>query len=1040
MKPTYLELCAFGPFAGQVVLPLERIVSEGVFLVHGATGAGKTTIFDAISFALFGNASGENRPADSFRSDFADEESKTYVILEFTHGGQAYKIERSPAYRRLKQRGEGYTDSKAEAVLTLPDGRKIVGYQMVTEKIEEILGVDWKQFKQISMIAQGEFLRLLTVESKERGEIFRKVFHTGSLSRIGRELKDRMLKLKRFCEEMDQSIVQYYSGIDNSADSIYKEQIAAFLENKDIHATAEFQDILEKMVAADSVMLKDTRASLEITEQKLTVLKVKEAKAADRLAKREEFSLLKEQVPDMLAMEQKNNLEKQRLVLVKRAVTAVQPQKEAYLAACSERKQLFDLIAEKERRMTEILNLEEQVQVFYQKAQADKINIETLLTKMEQLKGEVKLLLRKEDLEAENKQKEQIAEKLAEQEAGQKKILAEKESYLAELRGKQNRLTEIFQNGRMLEAEERELKNRLTDWEGQQKRFENYEKVRANYEVLAEQVSELLEKKQLQNIELQKMETAYTCEQAGILAMELETGNPCPVCGSTEHPEPAKPAGTAITREQLAACRKEYQEISEKLETVGREAASEKGTMELLLQQLGVSNDNAQMQQLINSRLQEKIELDERLDVVEKQLDRLVKEQEEGMRARDEAELLEQELHKAKSDLEKLQEKTGNVRMEQESIKRSIQGILMDTSFESAETANRALEAAGEELEQKKESILKAEADYQDWNNRKQSEAAVLEQLSGQKLMRMQQEQNALEDYEKAIRSAGFDNETEFEQTMIPPEELQRLEDEVLNRDGKIVRFKERYALLEEEFQNDVPEEEIDLTEEIVRAEAEKARLTGLVSEIQTRMTTNEKVKKNAHTQLLVRENIQKEYSGVAILSAVANGEVAGKDRLPFEQYVQAFYFEQVIYEANLRLKKMTGGRYALKRRTEAENRRSVTGLDLEIMDYFTGKARSVKSLSGGESFKAALCLALGLSDVIQSHAGGVVVETMFVDEGFGSLDKDSLEQAIAILKELATDNRIVGIISHVEELKECIDKKILLTKSTQGSSISWKE
>ena len=859
MKPTYLELCAFGPFAGQVVLPLERIVSEGVFLVHGATGAGKTTIFDAISFALFGNASGENRPADSFRSDFADEESKTYVILEFTHGGQAYKIERSPAYRRLKQRGEGYTDSKAEAVLTLPDGRKIVGYQMVTEKIEEILGVDWKQFKQISMIAQGEFLRLLTVESKERGEIFRKVFHTGSLSRIGRELKDRMLKLKRFCEEMDQSIVQYYSGIDNSADSIYKEQIAAFLENKDIHATAEFQDILEKMVAADSVMLKDTRASLEITEQKLTVLKVKEAKAADRLAKREEFSLLKEQVPDMLAMEQKNNLEKQRLVLVKRAVTAVQPQKEAYLAACSERKQLFDLIAEKERRMTEILNLEEQVQVFYQKAQADKINIETLLTKLEQLKGEVKLLLRKEDLEAENKQKEQIAEKLAEQEAGQKKILAEKESYLAELRGKQNRLTEIFQNGRMLEAEERELKNRLTDWEGQQKRFENYEKVRANYEVLAEQVSELLEKKQLQNIELQKMETAYTCEQAGILAMELETGNPCPVCGSTEHPEPAKPAGTAITREQLAACRKEYQEISEKLETVGREAASEKGTMELLLQQLGVSNDNAQMQQLINSRLQEKIELDERLDVVEKQLDRLVKEQEEGMRARDEAELLEQELHKAKSDLEKLQEKTGNVRMEQESIKRSIQRILMDTSFESAETANRALEAAGEELEQKKESILKAEADYQDWNNRKQSEAAVLEQLSGQKLMRMQQEQNALEDYEKAIRLAGFDNETEFEQTMIPPEELQRLEDEVLNRDGKIVRFKERYALLEEEFKNDVPEEEIDLTEEIVRAEAEKARLTGLVSEIQTRMTTNEKVKKNAHTQLLVRENIQKE-------------------------------------------------------------------------------------------------------------------------------------------------------------------------------------
>jgi len=618
--------------------------------------------------------------------------------------------------------------------------------------------------------------------------------------------------------------------------------------------------------------------------------------------------------------------------------------------------------------------------------------------------------------------------------------LAEKESLLAELRAKQNRLTEIYQTGRTLESEERELKSRLALLEEQQKRFDNYEKIRAGYELLTEQVSELLEKKQLQNIELQKMETAYTCEQAGILAMELEPGNPCPVCGSTEHPEPAKPAGTAVTREQLAACRKEYQEISEKLDAIGKEAASEKGTMDLLLQQMGVPNDSAQVQHLISCRIQEKCELEKRLAAVEKQLDILVKEQEEGMRARGEAELLEQELHKAKSDLEDLQEKTGNIRMEQEAIKRSIQRILLDTSFDSTEDANHALEAAGEELEQKKEFILKAEADYQDWNSRTQSENAVLEQLSGQKLMRMQREQNALEDYEKAIRLAGFDNEAEFEQTMLPAEESQRFEETVLEKDGRIVRFKERYALLEEEFKNDAPDEEADLASEIAQTEEQKSHLSELVSKILGRMETNEKVRKNAHTQLVVRENMQKEYSSVAILSAVANGEVSGKDRLPFEQYVQAFYFEQVIYEANLRLKKMTGGRYALKRRTEAENRRSVTGLDLEIMDYFTGKARSVKSLSGGESFKAALCLALGLSDVIQSHAGGVVVETMFVDEGFGSLDKDSLEQAVAILKELATDNRIVGIISHVEELKECIDKKIVLLKSTQGSSISWKE
>jgi exonuclease SbcC len=349
-----------------------------------------------------------------------------------------------------------------------------------------------------------------------------------------------------------------------------------------------------------------------------------------------------------------------------------------------------------------------------------------------------------------------------------------------------------------------------------------------------------------------------------------------------------------------------------------------------------------------------------------------------------------------------------------------------------------ALAAAEAEAEEKKKTIALAEANYQDWNNRKQSESAVLEQLSGQKLLRMQREQNALEDYEKAIHLAGFDNEADFERNMMRSEELQKFEEETLENEGKVLRFKERHMLLEQELAKAAPEISDDFEEQMQSFSTEKEGLTQLATRLISRMETNGKVHKNVETQLTVRANMQKEYSNISVLSNVANGELAGRDRLPFEQYVQAFYFEQVIYEANLRLKKMSGGRYALKRRTEAENKRSVTGLDLEIMDYFTGKARSVKSLSGGESFKAALSLALGLSDVIQGHAGGVVVETMFVDEGFGSLDKDSLEQAVAILKELATDNRIVGIISHVEELKECIEKKILLTKSTQGSSISW--
>ncbi len=1040
MKPTYLELSAFGPFAGQVILPLERIVSEGVFLVHGATGAGKTTIFDAISFALFGNASGETRPADSFRSDFAKEDSRTYVILEFTHGGKSYKIERSPAYRRLKQRGEGYTDSKAEAVLTMPDGLKIVGYQMVTDKIEEILCVDWKQFKQISMIAQGEFLRLLTVESKERGEIFRKIFHTGELGRIGKELKEQMLKVKRFCEELDKSVVQYYSGIDNSADSEYKEQIAEFLESRDIHKTGGFQEVLTALVKADTLELDRAKEKLSVTEQKLMELKVKEAKAAEWLEKKKEYAALEAKLPDMLALEQKNKLDKQRLALVKRASTAVRPQKEAYLAAKAESEQLLCSIAEKEQQMAELRGLEEQIVLSYQKSQADKLKMEQLLVKMEQLRNEVKLLTQVEELKEERQQKELEVSRLAEQEAEKKAAFEEKETRFKECRAKQDRLTEIFQNGRALETLERELKQELKELDGQAKRFENFAKIKENYEQLTTEISRLFEEKQKKNLELQQLEAAFTYEQAGMLAMDLEFGSPCPVCGSVEHPEPAKPAEGAVTKEELGRRKREYQAVSEQIETLGREAASEKGTMELLLEQLGIRGNDETVSQLMAERIECRERVQKKLADVEKQLDVLVKEQEEGMQAKEDAALLEGELGRDRESMAALQEKLRRIRLEQESITQSVKRILLDSLFETKEAAIEAFAEAEAEHERKKSSISLAEENYQKWNTRKQSESAVLEQLSGQKLLRMQKEQTALEEYEKAIRLAGFDNEAEFEKNMLPEKELQAMEEMVLENEGDVIRFKERHKLLTQELGKSEPELRDDFTERMECLTAEKESISSQITRLATRVETNKKVYKNVETQLHIQADAKKQYSSISVLSDVANGELAGKDRLPFEQYVQAFYFEQVIYEANLRLKKMSGGRYALKRRTEAENRRSVTGLDLEIMDYFTGKARNVKSLSGGESFKAALSLALGLSDVIQGYAGGVVVETMFVDEGFGSLDKDSLEQAVAILKELATDNRIVGIISHVEELKECIDKKILLKKSLHGSSISWNE
>ncbi len=1038
MKPVYLELSAFGPFAGQVVLPLEQIVSEGVFLVHGATGAGKTTVFDAITFALFGNASGENRQSESFRSDFAADEAKTYVILEFTHGGKLYRVERTPVYKRLKQRGEGYTENKAEAVLTMPNGLKIVGYQLVTEKIEEILCVDYRQFKQISMLAQGEFLRLLTVDSKERGEIFRKVFHTGNLSRIGRELKERLLKVERFLNERDLSIVQYYSGIDCSKDSSYREKLEQFLEKKDINLTTDFQEILSELIIQDRKELEAGQLRLSVAEQKLTELKVMEARAIQWQEKKEELEGLNEQLSEILAAEKQNADRKQRLFFAQKAAAGVRPQKEAYDLAAGESRQLLRTIEEKEEQVKQLREREEQVTLLYQKAQADKAGMERLLLSMEQIKNENRLLTEKEELEQNFSGKEQEIQQSKEIEDEKKTVLQELQERLLVCKEKSDRLTEIAQTGRALEVTERDLKSELSELETMAARMESIEKMRTSYRNLTEEISELFDKRAAAMQELQILEAAYTCEQAGMLAINLEFGKPCPVCGSLDHPAPARPVRQVPSTEELKNRRTECEDMRLRIEDLSKEAATEKATMELLLEQMGIHAEGEVLQAVFEERRKREETVREELKKVEAELDRLVKEQEEGMRARETKTALEKEISKVNEELSELQEKTRRLLMEQQLIGQNIRRIVLDTTYETAKAAAAALVEAEQQQEQKKQSIYQAEEEYQAWNNAMRSEAAVLEQFYEQKLNRLKREQFALEDYERAVRLAGFANEEEFLQAVLTPEEQEILESTIAETEGRLIRYRERRLFLEQELAKAAPDVDEEILDKIRILQGEKDSLTSEVARISARMETNTKVQKNVETQLKVREQFQKEYSNISVLSAVANGELKNRDRLPFEQYVQAFYFEQVIREANQRLKKMSGGRYALQRRAEAENRRSITGLDLEIMDYFTGKARSVKSLSGGESFKAALSLALGLSDVIQSYAGGVIVETLFVDEGFGSLDKDSLEQAIAILKELAEGNRIVGIISHVEELKECIDKKILLIKSTQGSSIAY--
>ena len=1038
MKPIYLELSAFGPFAGQVILPLDQILTEGVFLVHGATGAGKTTIFDAISFALFGNASGENRPVDSFRSDFAQEGTKTYVILQFSHGGKEYKIERCPAYTRPKQRGEGYTESKADATLSLPDGSVIaVGYQAVTEKVEEILSMNWKQFKQISMIAQGEFLKLLTVDSKERGEIFRKVFHTGELSRIGRDLKERAGKARRFCEERDRAIIQYYLGIDNTGDGPYKERIDEFFEKQDIYLTENFGEMLSDMLKTDEQTYAEKQKQLQTLEEKLTALRVKEAKLVDWREKQSEFRKLEEELPKMIALEETTRREKQKLHLAQRASELVRPQQTAYETAKKEREMLFALLQEKEQQIKELKEKEESVLVAFQKAQADRGQMNQVLLKTEQMKAEVRQLTEKEAMEQELRKTENAYAAEEERLRKEREQISEQEKKYTEYRKLQDTLTEIYEKGTELERVEHELRKELADAENKLQRVRSLDGMKKRYDELTAEIEALMEERKEAQEQLREMEDRYTCEQAGMLALHLESGTPCPVCGATDHPAPAKPSQKVPDKEELEAKRSQCDALRLKIEELGKEAASEKGTMELLLQQMGIRQAGAELPDVVTCEAQRN-GIAKRLEELLAEIDVLVKRQDEARRARELATELESMLSKEKEAYLLAQEKQQRIQNDMLHQKQAIHRIALDASYETAAQASEAMEQYIREQEQKSAQIAAAEKEYQEWYDRNQTENAVLEQLYAQRLTRMHGEQVALEEFEKAIQMAGFASEEEYREATVPGEGLEALENRVMEAESKVMRFYERSEFLKKELAKVEPMEDDTLAEQIRSLTEEKENAAEECTGIYNRMETNRKVLKNVEVQWKVREQMQKEYSSISVLSDVANGELSGRDRLPFEQYVQAFYFDQVIYEANLRLKKMSSGRFALLRKQEGTNKRSITGLELEVMDYFTGKARNVKSLSGGESFKAALAMALGLSDVIQQTAGGVVVETMFIDEGFGSLDKNSLEQAVAILKELAGSNRIVGIISHVEELKECIDQKIMLEKDTQGSRITW--
>ncbi len=911
MRPLRLKLSAFGPYAGEAEIDMAALGRSGLYLITGDTGAGKTTIFDAITYALYGEASGDSRDPSMLRSKYAAPETPTFAELEFEYGGEKYTVRRSPEYMRPSKRGGGMTKQNAESELRLPDGRIVSKNKEVNDEIRGVMGVDKSQFCQIAMIAQGDFLKLLLAKTGSRIEIFREIFKTGLYNTLQDELKRGAAEAKSRCAELRSEISRYARSAEYEDESLDEIFAGGYVRTDE---AAEALDILIKNDEKRRAELKAEEKELESAADELN----------RRLGKAEE-----------IAASQK------MLAAAEAELKKIGPELELLAAAL-----------ETERgRKTERGKLE-----------AKAAAIENTLPRYDELDA---------DRAAAEKTKKS-AEAAARDAENLKSGRAEAEKKLRDLKAEQDGLKDAGERRERLVAELERAETRKKRLKELIDCLEKHGKVARLLKDAQNKYLAASSKAGALRHEFDLMQQAYLDEQAGVLAERLKDGLRCPVCGSLEHPYPAEKSASAPSEKELedakaelesaeADSRNAYDRVSElQSESASRRSECERLGGELL----GTDKIDA---------------LTQRLPEAGKEADAAANELKDMLSA-------ETERAKRKSELEKLIPETEN------------ESRVIEERFGEAEKRAAALEA---ELEQKQAAVSRL-ANSLEFESKADAEERIKE------LGRIRA------DMEAALEKAQNEHESKSA--------------EVAALRGKIKSLRER---LEGAPEID-PQAERERIDELA---LKREEVSGALTTLAMRIKTNSGARSEISRLGKELEAAERRMVMISELSNTAGGTVAGREKIMLETYVQMTYFERIIARANTRLLSMTSGQYELARQSEADNNRSQSGLELSVIDHYNGTERSVRTLSGGESFKASLALALGLADEVQSSAGGIRLDAMFVDEGFGSLDEESLRQAIDVLTSLTEGNRLVGIISHVGELKQRIDKQIIVTKQKSGGS-----
>ena len=930
MKPLKLTMSAFGSYAGKNVIDFTG-QQQGIFLITGDTGAGKTTIFDAITYALYNQTSGGERNGNMMRSQYAQPETETYVELEFLYRGQTYRVRRNPDYKITKTLKNGKIREQKvphSVELTLPDGTVFPEKKNATDaKIIEILGLTADQFSQIVMIAQGDFLKLLYTKSDERKMIFSKLFRTDIYWKIQENLRRKSMEMDERIQENDRAFEQE------------KSRIILLPESEELP--------LDELVERLRERLKDA-----LKEQNLRRANVEELNK--KITKYEEINKL------FVSLEKIRQNGKEL---------------EARQAESKERRQQIENARKADKVLVaEQQNLRQQ-QAVEQSAQAIAKMTETLANDQEMFET-----LKTQQQEAEAKQKREAADI-------QKKMLALEQSFpsyeaLQNARSEEQQAKKVWEDlGKISEESFHKKKAGIAALKEQQKRQEQVvEQTKKNWEQTSLGASESAK-------HYEHMYEAFLKEQAGILAENLSAGCPCPVCGSTVHPDPAKLSDHAVTELEVEQAKKTRAAAEEKRDLAYAAFEAEKTEKQKLAQ------------------------------AVEKEEADFVLAQTIAKQQRKEAEQNYVSLQK---------------------IAEQIREKLVYPSFAEAKkqyaAMQKALAAAEQEIERKRQKVSEL--------------AEAMNTLKGQKLAEEENQKTAKKlaaktekEYAKLLEKSGFVSEETYHLAILPERSRSKLEREEKEYESQCLRQQSEQKLLEKQVSGKTYTDTTELNEQLKAEKQALKEAEKTYMELHTAYENDRSVLQNCAVYLEKGKKLESEDQVIKSLSKTANGRLSGSAKIDFETYIQRQYFKQIIHEANKRLLTMSNHQFILKLKEEANTgRKTNEGLDLSVYSLVTDSERDVKTLSGGESFLAALAMALGLSDIVERSAGAIHPDMMFIDEGFGSLDAQSRQQAIEVLGELAGDSRMVGIISHVTELKEQIDRKLVVSRTDKGSRAVWTE